>query len=181
MLLTSALTGAGLDQLALVVLPGQTGALAGSSGAGKSTMVNALLGSEAQRTQPIAADGRGRHTTTERDLRIMPGGWLLLDMPGLRELQLWAGPDSVESGFSDIAALAASCRFRDCRHQGEPGCAVARAVAQGALDPARVESHRKLLRELDHLERRQSETAALEEKRRWKRIHQAAKQVRFRW
>jgi ribosome biogenesis GTPase len=143
----------------------------------KSTIVNWLLGRDSQPTQEVREeDGRGRHTTTNRELIPMPGGWLLMDTPGLRELQLWVGEDGMDQTFEDVASFAALCRFRDCRHEGEPGCAVTEAVSDGDLDETRLGSYRKLQRELAYLARRQDEWAAAEEKRRWKRIHKAMRQ-----
>jgi ribosome biogenesis GTPase len=149
---------------------GQTAAVTGSSGAGKSTLVNRLLRHERQRVQEVRADdSRGRHTTVRRELFLAPAGWLLVDTPGLRELQLWATPSSIDIAFDDIANLAAQCRFRDCRHQGEPGC----AVASGGIDESRLASYAKLQRELAHLDRKLDQRAAQDEKRRIKRIHRA--------
>jgi ribosome biogenesis GTPase len=147
---------------------GRTGALLGSSGVGKSTIVNALIGQELLRTREVReADSRGRHTSTHRQLVVLPAGGVLIDTPGMRELQLWdAG--GLGGAFTDVAALAGSCRFRDCRHTGEPGCAVAAAVAAGTMPPARLESYRKLAAEQAHTERQQDERALLEEKRRAK-------------
>ena len=137
---------------------------------GKSTIANRLLGQPLQEVQPVReSDSRGRHTTVRRELFLAPNGWLILDTPGLRELQLWASAESVDLAFADILDLAQQCRFRDCRHQGEPGC----AVASGGIDEARLASYAKLQREAAHLERQQSQRAALEEKRRIKRIHRA--------
>ncbi len=171
-MLVSALAGFGVDDLASNLRPGETAALIGSSGAGKSTLLNRLLGFESQRVREVRThDSRGRHTTTHRELILMPQGWLLMDMPGLREIQLWADPEAVSEAFPEIALLAASCRFRDCRHQGEPGCAVAAAVEAGELERARLHNYDKLQRELAHLDRKQDQQAALEQKREWKRIH----------
>jgi len=166
----SAIEGWGLAALEAHLQPAQTAALAGSSGAGKSTLINRLLGRDQQRVQEVrAGDSRGRHTTVQRELFLAPRGWLLIDTPGLRELQLWAGPESVDAAFSDIASLAMSCRFRDCRHQGEPGC----AVAASGIDDARLANYIKMQRELAHLDRKLDQPAAQEEKRRIKRIHRA--------
>lgn len=179
--LVSALTGMGMDDLESQMLAGHTAALIGSSGAGKSTIVNRLLGYEAQRVQEVVGrDGRGRHTTTHRELILMPGGWLLMDLPGIRELQLWGEEDSVGRTFPDIEALAAQCRFRDCRHQGEPGCAIRDAEQQGAIDSARLGSYLKLRREIEHLERKQDQRSALEEKRRIKQLHRRYRQTPHR-
>ena len=166
----SALEGWGLSDVEAHLAPQQTAAFTGSSGAGKSTILNRLLGSECQRVQEVrTGDSRGRHTTVRRELFLAPNGWLLIDTPGLRELQLWAGFESVDLAFADIAALASQCRFRNCRHQGEPGC----AVADSGIDEARLASYAKLQREAAHLERQLDMRAAQEEKRRIKRIHRA--------
>src|SRR6266850_1068433 len=136
-------------------------AVTGSSGAGKSTLVNRLLGYERQPVQEVRADdSRGRHTTVRREMFLAPAGWLLVDTPGLRELQLWATPASVDLAFDDIADLATQCRFRDCRHQGEPGC----AVATSGIDESRLASYAKLQRELAHLDRKMDQRYAQEEK-----------------
>ena len=155
--------------------PAQTVALLGSSGVGKSTIVNRLLGTEALRVSGIRSDGRGRHTTTARQLVELPGGALLIDTPGMRELTPWADEAAVESAFDDITALAEACRFGDCAHEGEPGCAVAEAVEAGRLDADRLENYRRLLREAAFEERKRDKSAAAEHKRKWKQLHQAAK------
>ena len=166
----SALDGWGVPEVEAHLTAGQTAAVTGSSGAGKSTLVNRLLGHERQRVQEVRADdSRGRHTTVRRELFLAPAGWLLIDTPGLRELQLWAASASVDLAFDDIAALAAQCRFRDCRHQGEPGC----AVATSGIDESRLASYAKLQRELAHLDRKLDQRAAQDEKRRIKQIHRA--------
>ena len=122
--------------------------LLGSSGAGKSTLVNALLGEDRQRVGDVRDDGAGRHTTTHRELIDLPSGASLIDTPGMRELQLWSASDGLEETFRDIAALAEECRFRDCAHATEPGCAVLAALSEGALEAERFESWRRLRREL---------------------------------
>jgi ribosome biogenesis GTPase len=157
----------GLDAIPRSLAPAQTAALIGSSGAGKSTLVNALLGEERQLTSEVRErDSKGRHTTTHRELILMPGGWLLMDLPGLRELQLWADPETIDDAFAEIASLAAQCRFRDCTHQSEPGCAVLAAH----LDPARLTSYRKLQREVRHLELQTDIHRAREERKKWNAI-----------
>ncbi|HEY9764271.1 MAG TPA: ribosome small subunit-dependent GTPase A, partial [Trichocoleus sp.] len=141
----SALTGHGVEALATYLQSGQTVALIGSSGVGKSTLTNFLLGTTVQATQAVRADDqRGRHTTTSRHLLRLPSGALLIDTPGMRELQLWSGSDGLEATFSDIDALAEQCRFRDCQHGQEPGCAVQAAIASGELDFSRLSSYQKL-------------------------------------
>ena len=170
-LLLSALDRSSVMQLHRYIEPGQTAVLAGSSGAGKSTLVNALLGADVQPTRDVrAGDSRGQHTTTARRLFRLDAGRLLIDTPGLRELAPWASAEAARSAFSDIDELASNCRFRDCAHHGEPGCAVADAV-----DPARLESYHKLRAELAYLERSQNIHLMQEEKRRWKIIHKAAR------
>ena len=170
----AALHNDGLDTLARYLTPGRTVTVVGSSGVGKSTLINALLGEEALATAASrAGDDRGRHTTTARQLVALPGGALLLDTPGMRELHLWAGADLGET-FGDIKALARRCRFRDCRHQMEPGCAV-RAALGTELDAARLRNYHKLERELAFVERKTDVRARAEEKQRWKAIHKEAR------
>ena len=166
----------GLDALAPYLRPAQTVALLGSSGVGKSTLINRLLGREALKTSAISeAVGKGRHTTTSRQLVELPGGALLIDTPGMRELQPWADGSAVDAVFDDITALAGECRFTDCAHTGEPGCAVRTAVEAGRLDADRLENYRRLGREAAFEERKRNKAAASEQKRRWKQIHQAQK------
>lgn len=161
----SALKRWGMTLIAEQVNAGETAALIGSSGVGKSTIVNSLLGEDRRRTQGVReADSKGRHATTERELILMPGKWLLMDLPGLRELQLWADPESIDDAFSEIAALAENCRFRDCTHQHEPGC----EVRSAGLDPFRLASFKKLKRELAFLERQADVHVAREIKAKWK-------------
>lgn len=157
------------DALHLHLGPGRTAVVLGASGAGKSTLVNRLLGEERLATGEVrAADGKGRHTTSRRELIALPRGGVLIDTPGLRELQLWASDDALDGVFDDIAALAAGCHFRDCTHSGEPGCAVAEAVRAGALAPERLASHAKLRREMT-AHRRRTDPRARAEERRWQR------------
>lgn len=170
----SALRRIGVDAVASRLGSGKTAALLGSSGAGKSTLVNALLGHERQATKPVReSDGRGRHTTTRRDLIPVPGGGALIDTPGLRELQLWADSESVDEVFSEIALLAASCRFHDCRHDSEPGCEVRAALERGDLEPSRWESWRKLRREAQRHEMLTDRAAAEAAKQRLRTVHKA--------
>ncbi|MEA2434706.1 MAG: ribosome biosis GTPase / thiamine phosphate phosphatase [Actinomycetota bacterium] len=165
-IVTSAVSGRGLAQIGAYIRQGMTVALLGSSGVGKSSLLNLLAGEAIQATNEVRFDGRGRHTTTSRRLVPMAGGGLILDTPGMRELQLWDVADGLEMAFADVQAVAASCGFRDCAHDSEPGCAVKAAVADGSLDPARLESYRKLERELRSLEIRRSKRAQIEERRR---------------
>ncbi|WP_428265712.1 ribosome small subunit-dependent GTPase A [Haliangium sp.] len=151
-LAVSAADGSGLDQLRNALRAGETVALVGSSGVGKSTLINRLCGEDRQQTAPVREyDGRGRHTTTHRELIALPGGSLLIDTPGMRELALWTAQDALLETFADIAEAAAGCRFRDCRHRGEPECAVASAVRRGELDRDRLAGYHKLLTELESL------------------------------
>jgi ribosome biogenesis GTPase len=156
------------------VVRGRTVVLLGSSGAGKSTIANALLGESRHATQPVReSDSRGRHTTTRRMLIELPGGGALIDTPGVRELALWAFQDSVGEVFADIGALARRCRFHDCAHAGEPGCAVSAALHNGELEPARWATYQKLMAEARYHERTVDQRAALDTKRKWKVIHKA--------
>lgn len=145
----SAASGQGMDALAEILLPGRTCCLLGSSGVGKTTLVNRLLGREAFDTRPVSGTGEGVHTTTRRQLLLLDGGALLIDTPGMRELGVAGAVDGVEEGLGEVAALAAACRFADCRHEGEPGCAVRAAVEDGRLPPERLAGYRKLRREAE--------------------------------
>lgn len=166
----------GLDGLRRFVAPGRTLALLGSSGVGKSTIANRLLGEERFATAEVRkGDGRGRHTTVRRELTPLPGGGAIIDTPGLRELQLWVGPARVDTVFDDIAKIGEECRFRDCTHSGEPGCAVAEALAAGRLASRRWESFRKLRAEAEWHQAMADPLAAAERKRKWKAIHKQAR------
>lgn len=173
--------GDGMEALAPYLATGRTVALLGSSGVGKSTIVNRLLGEERQRTSEVREhDQRGRHTTTHRELIVLPGGAVLLDTPGLREVQLWATEEGLATAFDDVARLATACRFRDCRHRGEPGCAVLAAVASGELDEERLASHRKLEAELRHLAVKADLGLQSAQKAKWRSIHKAQRKNRPR-
>jgi ribosome biogenesis GTPase len=173
-IIVSAVDGRGIEELRAWILPGTTVAFVGSSGVGKSTLVNTLAGDELATVKEIREDdARGRHTTTRRQLHRMPDGGLILDTPGMRELGLWDGDAGLERSFADLEALAATCRFSDCGHAGEPGCAIAAAMHDGDLDSARFASWLKLQRETRHLERRTDALARAEERRKWKEIGKA--------
>jgi ribosome biogenesis GTPase len=171
----SSFDGDGLSDVRALAPRGVTVAVIGPSGAGKSTLVNALVGEQVMATTAVRADHRGVHTTSARHLVPVPGGGLVLDTPGMRELSLWADEDALDAAFADIDDLAQQCRFNDCRHKTEPGCAVLAGIATGTLDEDRVAGWRKLQRELAFLARKQDVRLALEERRRWARVTQEAR------
>ena len=162
----SNVTGEGLDELRALLRPARTFVLLGSSGTGKSTLANRLAGRTVMDTGDLRNDGRGRHTTRHRQLLMMPGGAILIDTPGLRELQIWEG--DLDSAFADIAELAAQCRFNDCAHSSEPDCAVRVALETGELDADRWQNYLKLQRELRAIEARSSRRIQRELKSRWR-------------
>ena len=157
---TSSVSGLGLDAIGSFLAPGETVALIGSSGVGKSSLINGLLGHEVLRTGAVrSGDDRGRHTTTHRELVALPDGALLIDNPGIRELVPWSGEDGLGGAFEDIQTLATGCRFRDCTHSGEPGCEVSESVAEGRLDAGRLRNYHDLERELRALDLRRDKAA----------------------
>lgn len=177
---TSARTGQGLARLSALLRPGETAVVLGSSGVGKSTLVNALAGAELMATKAVREnDARGRHTTTHRELVLLPSGALILDTPGMRELALWDAEAGVAAAFAQTTAeverLAVNCRFRDCAHGSEPGCAVQAALAEGVLDADRLRSFQKLQRELAYAARREDPLTAAAERKRWAAVHKAGR------
>ncbi|MBO9128170.1 ribosome small subunit-dependent GTPase A [Bacillus sp. 165] len=168
------LSGTGIAELRQFVRPGKTIALLGSSGAGKSTLLNALMGSAVSKTGGIReSDDKGKHTTTHRELFQLPSGALIIDTPGMRELQLWEGSESMDVTFSDIDELSGQCRFVDCKHETEPGCAVKHAIEEGNLQQERFTSYKKLQREIAYAMRKQDPVLARAEREKWKKINKA--------
>jgi len=170
----TATTGAGLDQIRTLITPGMTLALLGRSGAGKSTLLNALLGEEAMVTSRLRADGRGRHTTTHRQMLMLPGGGYIIDTPGVKSVGI-ASSEGLEQVFADVEALTEHCRFGDCSHTVEPGCAVLDAVTNDELPQRRLDSYRKLQREAAYQARRADARLAAAERAKWKSIHKELK------
>jgi ribosome biogenesis GTPase len=166
----------GVAALSFYFKKGKTIALLGSSGVGKSTLINHLLGRSLQKVQDIrSADDRGRHTTSHRQLFQLPCGTLIMDTPGMREIQLWDAEEGLEETFEDIEVFAQNCRFRDCQHQQEPGCAIQNALEEGTLEEDRYESYQKLKRELAFLERKNDPVKQAKERERWKKIGKIGK------
>jgi ribosome biogenesis GTPase len=167
----SALYARGIEAVRSHLEQGVTGALLGPSGSGKSTLINALLGADRLKTTEVReVDEKGRHATTHRHLVLLPDGGMIIDTPGLRELQLHGGEEGMLAMFEDIEQLATGCRFRNCGHAGEPGCAVQAALEDGQLESGRLESYRKLLREIAHQLRKKDQKEALLHKEHWKKI-----------
>jgi len=175
----SSVSGQGLDQIDQYILPGVTVAFLGSSGAGKSTLINRIVGEEIQKTAEVREhDSRGRHTTTHRELIVLKTGGLLIDTPGMRELQFWDASGSLGEAFSDIQAIAATCYFSNCSHQNEPGCAVREALEDGSLDRARYDSYAKMEKEMEYLDSRMDTKLHLKRKSREKKIHRAFRTIK---
>jgi ribosome biogenesis GTPase / thiamine phosphate phosphatase len=179
-IVTSAVTGDGIEEILRELQPARTGVLLGPSGAGKSTLINRIVGSELMRTRLIHRSGEGRHMTSHRQLVQLPQGGMIIDTPGLREAQLWEGEEALVNVFEDIEELALTCRFTDCAHATEPGCAIKAALAAGTLDAGRFRSYRKLQRELRAVAAKTDARIRLEERKKWKQISVANKvRVRF--
>lgn len=178
----SVLNEIGTAELQSHLAPGKTVALIGSSGVGKSSLVNHLTGYQKQSVQEIrVTDDKGKHTTTHREMVLLPGGAILIDTPGMREVQLWQSDEGMSESFADVEAAAEACRFRDCQHNNEPGCAVRAAIDEGRLDEDRFNSYRKLLKELAYIDRKVDKKAQAEEKRHWKSINKENRQkTKFR-
>lgn len=177
-IVTSSALGDGVEVLRAIAAPDRTLAFIGPSGAGKSTLANALVGESLLATGEVReGDNRGRHTTTSRNMLPIPGGGVLIDTPGIRSLGLLASDGAVEEAFDDIAELGMACRFRDCSHRTEPGCAVLEAVQNGELSKARLDSFQTLSDEVAYLARRDSPRAAAEHERKWRTIHKAARNL----
>ena len=172
-LVTSSISGEGLDTVRKELGPGITAVLVGPSGAGKSTLINQLTGREDLATGGLRSDGKGRHTTTRRQLIAIDSGGMIIDTPGIRELQVWHGEEGLEQTFDDIAQLALRCRFNNCEHESEPGCAVQTAILAGTLPAERLASYRKLGREIRAMRRREDKRLQIEDKNRWKAITKA--------
>jgi ribosome biogenesis GTPase len=172
---TSAPVGEGFDEVRAHLEGNRTGAAVGSSGVGKSTLINHLLGDERLATRDIRSDGRGRHTTTHRELVVLPEGGCIIDTPGMRELQLWDAAEGLERAFEDVEELAAECRFNDCQHETEPGCAVRAAIAAGTLERGRLDSYHKLQRELAFIQAKDDKRARSEARKRWAALDKASR------
>jgi ribosome biogenesis GTPase len=167
----SAATGEGMGELGRYLGGGRTAVFLGSSGVGKSTIINRLLGGDTIRTAEVSGyKDRGRHTTTSREMYLLQNGGIVIDTPGLRELQIWDGGEGISQAFRDIEELSGQCRFSDCRHMGEPGCAVQTAVEGGSISQERLRSYHKILREASFHRRRQNVRLRIEEAKRWKTI-----------
>jgi len=175
----SAYNNSGLERLNKYLITGKTVAFLGSSGVGKSTIINSLLGSSRLKVNEVSKLGsRGHHTTTFRELIILEGGGLVIDTPGMREIQVWGDEEGLSRSFSDIEELATECRFRDCSHENEPGCAVQKAISDGSIEPERLNNYLKLKKEFAYLKDRQTMNPNAIEKARWKKISKIAKKIK---
>ena len=174
-IVTSSVSGEGIDEVTRLLQPASTGVLLGPSGTGKSTLINAILGAAVMRTRETHRSGEGRHMTSHRQLVQLPAGGMIIDTPGLREAQLWEGADALANIFEDIEELALQCRFRDCAHETEPGCAIKSALADGSLDAGRFKSYRKLRRELRAVAAKTDARIRIEDRKKWKQITIAAR------
>ena len=175
-ILTGALSGEGIQKISSSISEGETVVLIGSSGVGKSTIINKLIGEEVQKTQRLSGyAGKGKHTTTKREMILLPSGGILIDTPGMRELAVWKSESGFDETFSDIEELSRKCKFKDCRHETETGCAILQAISSGSLDERRLMNYKKLQKELFYLYERD---AALTSKKEWeKQIKKEIKQL----
>lgn len=175
-IVTSAVTGEGIADLGRTLWPARTGVLLGPSGAGKSTLINRMAGADLMRTRTVHRSGEGRHMTSHRQLVQLPSGGMVIDTPGLREAQLWEGEDALGQLFDDIEDLALRCRFSDCEHRTEPDCAIKAALEDGSLERGRLESYRKLRRELRAIAAKTDARIRIEDRRKWKQIAMSARE-----